>query len=152
MNSTGHAAAEISIRIADPSEYETLGVLYRAWGYRAGITPGSVVFAAMLGAETVGLVRRTIEDDTTMLRGMYIHPEHRRRGIGTQLLTAFVADLGDADCYCIPFTHLVSFYGQSGFRVFPESAAPAFLRERLAVYRAEGRDMLVMRRPRSAAN
>lgn len=137
----------VYVRIAEPSEHDALTALYRSWGYRAGIAPGSVVFAAMLDGQTVGLVRRTVEEGTTMLRGMFIHPEHRRRGIGEQLLAAFAADLPDVDCYCLPFTHLVSFYGRSGFVVIPETAAPAFLCERLATYRGEGHDMLVMRRP-----
>lgn len=141
----------VSVRIADPSEHDVLSALYRSWGYRAGIAPGSIVYAAMLEGQTVGLVRRTVENDTTMLRGMFIHPEVRRRGIGQQLLAAFTADLPDVDCLCVPFTHLVSFYGRSGFVVIPESAAPAFLRERLARYRGEGHDMLVMRRPRPSS-
>lgn len=139
------------MRVAAVSEHEALAALYRSWGYRAGIAAGSIVYAASLDGQTVGLVRRTIEEGTTMLRGMFIHPEHRRRGIGKQLLAAFTAHLPDDDCYCVPFTHLVSFYGRSGFVVIPESAAPPFLRERLARYRGEGHDVLVMcrRRPSS---
>ncbi|HXD48534.1 MAG TPA: GNAT family N-acetyltransferase [Gemmatimonadaceae bacterium] len=145
---TQHTA--VSVRIADAAEHDALTALYRSWGYRAGIAPGSIVYAAMRDGQTVGLVRRTIEDETTMLRGMFIDPELRRRGIGEQLLAAFTADLPDVDCLCVPFTHLVSFYGRSGFVVIPESAAPAFLRERLERYRSEGHDMLVMRRPAPA--
>jgi len=136
-----------TVRIADPAEHDVLTALYRSWGYRAGIATGSIVYAAMHDGQTVGLVRRTIEDDTTMLRGMFIHPDFRRSGIGGQLLAAFTADLPDVDCLCLPFTHLVSFYGRGGFNVIPESAAPEFLRERLERYRGEGHDILVMRRP-----
>jgi GNAT superfamily N-acetyltransferase len=143
--------AELAVRIADPAEHDVLTALYRSWGYRAGIAPGSIVYAAMRDGQTVGLVRRTIEDDTTMLRGMFIHPDFRRRGIGEQLLAAFAADLPDVDCLCLPFAHLVSFYGRSGFIVIAETAAPAFIRERLERYRGEGHDVLVMRRPRQSS-
>ena len=140
--------AMVSVRIADPSQHGALTALYRGWGYRAGIAPGSIGYEAVLDGRTVGLVRRTVEEGTTMLRGMFIDPEHRRMGIGERLLAAFVGDLPDVDCLCLPFTHLVSFYGRGGFVVMPESGAPPFLRERLGRYRAEGHDMLVMRRPR----
>lgn len=136
----------VVVRIADPAEHAALTALYREWGYRAGIGPGSTVYAALLNGETVGLVRRTTEEGTTMLRGMYVHPAHRRRHVGEQLLTAFVADLPGVDCYCIPFAHLVSFYGRAGFAVISEGATPAFLVERMRQYRAEGHDVLPMRR------
>ena len=140
----------VSVQVAESSEHDALTALYRRWGYRAGIAPGSIVYAAMLDGQTVGLVRRTIEEGVSMLRGMFIHPEFRRRGIGAELLAGFVADLPDVDCLCVPFTHLVSFYGRGGFAVIPETAAPAFLLERLGRYRAEGHDMLVMRRRSSS--
>jgi GNAT superfamily N-acetyltransferase len=135
------------VRVAASSEHDVLTALYRTWGYRAGIAPDSIVYAATLDGQTVGLVRRTIEEGVTMLRGMFIHPEFRRRGVGAELLAGFVADLPDVDCLCVPFTHLVSFYGRGGFAVIPETSAPDFLRARLGLYRAEGHEMLVMRRP-----
>ena len=143
---TERVAPAITVRIAEPAEHHGLESLYRAWGYRAGIGPGSTVFVAMLGDSIVGLVRRTVEEGTTMLRGMFVHPEHRRHGIGAQLLAAFVEDLTAAECYCLPFTHLVSFYGRCGFAVVPEAIAPDFLAQRLTSYRSEGHDVLVMRR------
>ncbi len=145
-------APTVAVRIADAVEHDALASLYRAWGYRAGIAPGSVVFVAMLDDTIVGLVRRTEEEETTMLRGMFVHPEHRRHGVGARLLAAFVDDLPGADCYCLPFTHLVSFYGRCGFAVVPESNAPDFLAERLAGYRSDGHDMLVMRRVARSAS
>jgi len=58
-----------------------------------------------------------------MLRGVHVSPEHQRRGIGTRLLRAFVGDLRAAECYCIPFAHLVGFYSQAGFSPVEESQA-----------------------------
>lgn len=139
-------APAVVVRIADPAEHEALTRLYRSWGYRAGIAPGSVVFVAMLDDLTVGLVRRTVEEGTTMLRGMFVHPEHRRHGVGAQLLARFVDDLPAVDCYCLPFAHLVSFYGRCGFAVVPEVNTPDFLVERVTRYRGEGHDILLMRR------
>lgn len=143
-------APAVAVRIADPAEHEALASLYGSWGYRAGIASGSVVFVAMLDDTIVGLVRRTVEEGTTMLRGMFVHPEHRRHGVGAQLLAGFVEQLPAVDCYCLPFTHLVSFYGRCGFAVVPEPNVPSFLIERVTRYRSEGHDMLVMRRVTAA--
>jgi GNAT superfamily N-acetyltransferase len=137
---------QISIRIAQSSEYEQLAALYRDWGYEAGIAAPDVVYIAELGNRVVGIVRRTLEESTTMLRGMQVDPMHQRIGVGTQLLTALVAGLAD-ECFCIPFSHLTTFYGRAGFAVVPAARGPAFLSERVERYRNEGHKVLLMRRP-----
>jgi hypothetical protein len=71
---------------------------------------------------------------------------HQRRGVGMQLLGAFVAGLSGMECFCIPFVHLTSFYGRGGFAVVNDAAAPIFLRERAERYRLEGHEVLIMRR------
>ena len=65
---------------------------------------------------------------------------------GSRLLDAFVRDLEGVACYCIPRAHLRGFYARVGFEPLPDEAAPNFLRDRLASYRARGLDVLVMRR------
>jgi predicted N-acetyltransferase YhbS len=116
------------------------------------VRPEDVVDLAEADGELVGVVRRTVEGDgVTMLRGMQVAPAWRRRGIGARLLRALVEELGDAECYCIPYTHLAGFYGSEGFATVPDRDAPAFLRARLAEYRARGLSVLIMRRPAGAA-
>jgi N-acetylglutamate synthase-like GNAT family acetyltransferase len=82
----------------------------------------------------------------TMLRGMYIAPAEQCRGLGSQLLRAFVADLHDVDCYCVPYAHLRAFYAKAGFAPVADTGIPEFLCERLMAYRARGLDVLIMRR------
>jgi N-acetylglutamate synthase-like GNAT family acetyltransferase len=135
------------IRTALPVDYELLTELYRSWGYRAGIAQSDVVYVAEYAGQRVGLVRRTFENDVTMLRGMQIDPAYRRQGIGSRLLDAFVADVRDQQSFCIPFAHLTEFYARGGFRTIAEEEAPHFLAERLDHYRREGHNVLLMRRP-----
>lgn len=139
--------SHVHIRVAHPTEFARLDTLYRTWGYQAGIAHADKVYVAQAADRTIGLVRRTREDTTTMLRGMHVDPAYQRRGVGDRLLSALVADLIDVECFCIPFAHLTLFYGRAGFVVVPEAAAPAFLRQWLHRYRAEGHDVLIMRRP-----
>jgi predicted N-acetyltransferase YhbS len=143
---------DISIRIAAPEEHGRAAEAYEAWGYHGGVRPEDVVYLAEAGGELVGVVRRTVEDGgVTMLRGMQVAPRWQRRGIGTRLLRALVADLGGAECHCVPYAHLTGFYGLEGFATVPDADAPAFLRARLAEYRGQGLSVLVMRRPPGAA-
>jgi hypothetical protein len=55
-------------------------------------------------------------------------------------------ETGVASCYCVPYMHLREFYGRAGFVPITCESAPAFLRERVASYRARGLDVLVMHR------
>lgn len=142
--------SEITIRIARPDEHARALAAYEAWGYFGGVQPENVVYLAEADGELVGVVRRTHEHGVTMLRGMQVAPEWRRRGVGTRLLRALVAELGGEECHCVPYAHLTRFYGAAGFREIGDDDTPPFLRERLAGYRADGLSVLVMRRPANA--
>lgn len=109
----------VQIRVAHPAEFAQLDGLYRNWGYHAGIARADTVYVAQAADRTIGLVRRTRETTTTMLRGMHVDPAYQRRGVGDRLLSALVADLVDVECFCIPFAHLTSLYGRAGSSSFP---------------------------------
>jgi GNAT superfamily N-acetyltransferase len=143
-------SSDVTIRVAAPEEYDRVRAAYTAWGYDGGVSPADIVYVAERGTELVGAVRRTREHGVAMLRGMQVAPSWRRRRIGKRLLRAFITDLGREDCYCVPYTHLITFYGMAGFGAVRDEAAPPFLRERLADYRGRGLDVLVMRRPAGA--
>jgi predicted N-acetyltransferase YhbS len=60
-----------------------------------------------------------------VLRGMYVHPEHIGKGIGSGLLKAIEPVLAETNSYCIPFDHLFDFYGKAGFSRIEPNDAPA---------------------------
>ena len=124
--------SDVIIRTARPDEYAHVLATYEAWGYGGGVTPEDRIYLAESGGELVGIVRRTLEHEVTMLRGMQVAAEWRGRGVGRQLLQALVAELGAAECLCVPYTHLTGFYGSVGFVEIPEENAPPFLRYRVA--------------------
>jgi N-acetylglutamate synthase-like GNAT family acetyltransferase len=140
---------EPRIRRARPEEIERVRAAYCAWGYGGGANPPDTVLIAERGGELVGIVRRTLEHDVVMLRGMCVAPRERRQGIGNRLLDAFAERLGGEECWCVPYSHLVGFYGRVGFEVVAADAGPAFLAERIESYRGEGLDVTLMRRPRA---
>ncbi|MEP6620904.1 MAG: GNAT family N-acetyltransferase [bacterium] len=137
----------VSVRIAQSNELADLTERYRAWGYDGGIAPGDVVFVAERAGRCVGLVRLTFEHDVFMLRGMFVAPSEQRRKIGSMLLGSFTYHLAGAECYCIPFAHLPQFYERGGFVSVPVASVPSALAARVHHYRAEGHDVIVMRRP-----
>jgi len=139
--------SETQIRIARPDEHSRVLSVYAALGYRRTIDPANIVWLAERAEETVGIVRVAAEHGTLVLRGMRIIEHARRHRIGTRMLQAIADWLGDRECYCVPYAHLVGFYGQIGFTVLDLSAAPAFLAERVADYRRSGQEAILMHKP-----
>jgi GNAT superfamily N-acetyltransferase len=124
----------VAVRIARPDESDRVLCAYSEWGYTAAVGPDCTGWLAEAGDELVGVVRIAPENGTLVLRGMRIAEAWRRRGIGSQMLRSLAEWLGDRHCYCLPYSHLVAFYGQIGFAEIVPDAAPAFLAERLEDY------------------
>ena len=144
--------SDVITRFALAEEYPRLFAAYTAWGYGGAILPDDVVFVAEHDGEYVGIVRRTWEHGTLMLRGMYVAPHARGIGVGTKLLLFFVHALDEdpetrgRPCYGIPFGHLEPFYSQGGFEYIALDEAPDFLRRRVDRYIGEGHVVAIMRR------
>ncbi|MBN2526143.1 MAG: GNAT family N-acetyltransferase [Deltaproteobacteria bacterium] len=92
----------------------------------------------------VGAVRLCFEQGYSVLRGMYVLKEKQGMGVGSALLVAAVEELGNRECWCIPYTHLIGFYGQAGFVKVTRRSAPEFLQDRLANYKATGKSVVAM--------
>jgi len=138
--------SEAQIRIARPDEHSRVLAVYAALGYRRSINPADTVWLAETAEETVGIVRVAEEQGTLVLRGMRIAEHVRRQRLGTRILEAIAEWLQDRQCYCVPYPHLVGFYGQIRFTIIEPSAAPLFLAERLVDYQRNGEDVILMRR------
>lgn len=135
------------VRPAAPWELNRAQALYSDWGYVGAITPGETVLLAEQAGQWLGMVRCVHEEGVLMLRGMWVAPKARGRGVGTQLLEAFVQRLEGQACYCIPHRYLIDFYERGGFVVEQPEVTPLLLKERLASYRLDGDVVLMRRRP-----
>ena len=141
--------SEIQIRIARADEYSRVLSVYTVLGYRRTIDPADTVWLAENAEGAVGIVRVAAAQGTLVLRGMRIAESARRQRLGTRMLQAIAEWLGDRECYCVPYPHLVDFYGQIGFVVRDLAIAPAFLAERVAEYWRSGQEAILMCTPAS---
>jgi GNAT superfamily N-acetyltransferase len=138
----------IEIRHATAEDISRAVNFYAERRYGGGIRPEDSVLLAEHDGELVGIVRLTAEEDVVVLRGMQVHPRFQRQGIGKRLLATVAQELDGRGCFCIPYAHLVGFYGGIGFRAIEPAKAPTFLRLRLERYqdRGDGNEYLIMRR------
>jgi GNAT superfamily N-acetyltransferase len=134
------------IRIGQTSDTNRILSLYESLGYRQGIARDDTVWIAEASGEPIGIVRIAPEFGVLVLRGMRVAEPWRRRGIGTQMLRAVDTWVDGRACYCVPYSHLPSFYGQIGFKEITPESAPPFLAARLNDYKQRGLDVILMAR------
>ena len=129
------------------TERERVNAFYQLTTYKRPVSPNDRVFVVESSNEILGALRIELLNDVQTLRGMYLHPEHLRTGIGTRLLRHVEPTLNNRLSFCIPFQHLREFYSQVNFQQVTEfSEAPEFLWERVKAYQLEGKDIILMRR------
>jgi predicted N-acetyltransferase YhbS len=119
---------------------------YQLTTYKRPISPSDRVFVAEDGETLYGAVRIERSQDVQVLRGMYVHPEHIGKGIGSGLLKAIESVLAETNSYCIPLDHLFDFYGKAGFCRIEPNDAPGFLENRLESHFQEGKSVAIMYR------
>jgi GNAT superfamily N-acetyltransferase len=134
----------ITVQIAKISDLNRILAAYERWNYQRGIGPDDTVWVAESAGELIGAVKIEPGNNTLVLRGMRVADQWRRHGIGSQMLQAIASWLGKRECYCVPYVHLVAFYGQIGFVEMAPTAAPSFLAERWAEYQRRSLRVTIM--------
>jgi N-acetylglutamate synthase-like GNAT family acetyltransferase len=140
----------MDLRLLEADEIPRIVAFYEETGHLPKLNSNDQFLVAEERGGIRAAVRLCRESGSLVLRGMRVSRLHQRQGLGSRLLQYAEEAMGSRGCYCIPFTHLESFYAQIGFvRIDPERA-PAFLRNRLEHYRREHElDVILMRRPGS---
>ena len=136
----------ISIHEASEAESSDIAAFYARCGYSGGLSSDDTILVAVKAESLVGVVRLCSEHQVAVLRGMQVLPDFQRQGIGRALLEECLSEIGDAVCYCIPWSHLEQFYSSGGFVRCESADVPEFLSERFSCYVAQGRDVIFMRR------
>jgi N-acetylglutamate synthase-like GNAT family acetyltransferase len=139
---------DIQVSLAEPSQFGAVTEFYQSRlpaGYALNLDD-TFVIASGDSDRLLGCVRLVRENGVMVLRAMQVSSEVQRRGVGRRLLEQLVSQLGDEECFCIPYPHLEQFYGLVGFRKISPEEAPVFLRERLVRYQKD-KSFILMRRP-----
>lgn len=135
------------IRKLQHCESPKLRAFYRENGYLSEIGPGHNCLVAEAGGVIQAALRLCWEEGCLVLRGMRVAEPFQRMGIGSELLHFAALEIGDNECYCIPYRHLDDFYAQVGFRRISSENAPDFLRMRYVIYIQQlDLDVILMRK------
>ncbi len=131
--------------VEETDDHAAVRLFYDTVSYGGGTHPGDRLLVARGGDEVVAAARLCKEEESLVLRGMYVAQECRRQGLGSKLLEVASATIGSSECWCLPHTHLMGFYSQIGFK--ESEAIPEFLAKRHSRYTKSGRVVTAMRRP-----
>jgi len=137
---------DISITVAAGDDLVEVAQLYKLVGYGGGISANDVTIVAKSNFRLVGAVRLCSEGDFKVLRGMHVHPDYQRQGIGQVLLSHCSSYLDDSHAYCLPYVHLVAFYEQINFSIVETNELPQLISQRLSAYVSAGQSVLAMKR------
>jgi len=122
---------------------------YRKNGSQGTARNEDLFFVAYSAQKIIGCVRFCIEEDTPMLRTMYVDTKYRDQGVGRLLLKSFgnYLDINKIhNVFCLPYVHLEKFYGLINFKVVDKKEVPKFLVIRAIEYAQNEIHTLFMRR------
>lgn len=94
----------MKFRELDVDERPKVNAFYQLTTYKRPVSDADRVFVAEQAASLYGAVRIERSEGVQVLRGMYMHPDHVRKGIGRKLLLAIEPVLAETDAFCIPGT------------------------------------------------
>ena len=134
------------IELSKTADLAAVDFFFESVGYRGGSHSSDRILVAQEDQRIVAAVRLCSEEGFLVLRGMYVMEERRGMSVGSMLLKSASAEIGSAECWCVPYTHLTKFYSRIGFRVHEGGITPKFLLQRRSRYIAKGHLVTIMRR------
>lgn len=135
------------VDFAKANDFTAAQLFYDGQGYRGDpINDSDKVLLAWHGNSIVGIVRVCQEDGFLCLRGMRIHQDFRRIGLGSDMLQRLESELCTQPSYCLPYPHLANFYNQIGFVIIPSTQLPNLLEKRMSAYLVRGIEVIAMYR------
>ena len=102
------------------------------------VSPDSYIKAEQILAS----LRLRPNGEFTLLIGMLVHPDHRGKGIGHQLMKRIADRLTSKETYLFSLPHLVEFYRKHGFS--PDVQAPNDIEQLFNKYTSQGKDLIMM--------
>ena len=134
----------VDVETARENELVEAQRFYDSRGYGgAAIETTDIVVLAKHGSQIVGIGRLCQDGGFICLRGMQVSPEFQRQGLGSRILQQLENELGPNPCYCLPYEHLLTFYGQAGFKQLSTNLPP-ILDQRLTEYANRGLAVVAM--------
>ena len=109
---------EVSIRKATPADEPWINEQYAIVEFLPSKVSEEYIAIAEMNGTPVGLGRLVpIPGGANELGGMYVLPDFRGKGVAGKIVAHLIEKHNHTyDLWCIPFAHLLPFYGSFGFK------------------------------------
>ena len=124
-------------------ELYLLNRFYKRNGHKGKADKHDTAYWLKTDETIAAAVRFTAAAEGTLLRGLWVDRNLRRKGLGGLLLQACSSYWKQQACYCFPYQHLREFYAKAGFIPADEST-PTHYQEQLIRYQQRGEDLILM--------
>ncbi|AIU68097.1 GNAT family N-acetyltransferase [Vibrio coralliilyticus] len=118
----------LKIDILDPVYTPIISRIYKAYYPSGKAKKDELTIAGSIDQQIVALVRFRNIEKYRLLTGMLVIPEHRRAGLGHQLMDYCVEYVLSEQDFCFAYAHLETFYAQHNFETIDASQLPNSLK------------------------
>lgn len=141
---------DITIQTAEVRILPQVKRFFRAQGFRAQAPAHEHIVIALLHNRLLAALRMSPLQEHWLLRSMCVDEHCRRMGLGRRLLDHCGAWMERHSTFCFAYPHLEIFYRHGGFIGIDETKAPAIVTDRFRIYRAQGKQLVLMKYDRAA--
>ncbi|MFE8071259.1 GNAT family N-acetyltransferase [Marinobacteraceae bacterium S3BR75-40.1] len=134
------------------SERTALDRFYKRTRQKARLGGDDRAWWALQGSEIVGAVRLCYPAFGAWLRTLYVMPEWRQMGVGSNLIRQLLAEAEAEQVWCLPFAPKAPLYGRCGFCAVSKENIPQGLQDRWSRYQRSGIDLEIMAWERPAGD
>lgn len=138
--------SNINTRVAVDADLPEIQELYALWGQAFAYLLNDQTFVAEVGGRIIGAVRLAFEEDSFVLRSLYVHEDFRGQGVARALLQIVEIEVGIAEVFCLPFTEQEKLFSEFGFKPIAGLTAPDFLIARRENLHENGLEVIIMKR------
>lgn len=133
-------------RIAKESDHAAIQTLYAQWGRAFKHSVDDLEFVVEEQDHIVASVRLSFENNTFIVRSLFVHENHRGRGFANDILSLIDKELGLAEAYCLCPDYLVPLLAKFDFQKIAGLTAPDFLTDRRDRLQVDDPSVILMKR------
>ncbi len=133
----------LNIKIWSQPNFRGVNKFYRSQKHKGSASGGEQVFVIYQNDNIIAAVRLVPFEGFYWLRSLYVKSELRGQSLGKKLLEHIHKHI-TLPIYCFPYSHLLSFYQDSGYTLLEPDQLPSNLQQLFNRYQGKGQGLICM--------
>lgn len=137
--------SENTIRALDSGLFPLAKKFYKQFGQPTKTNRNDQIYATFSSGIMLACLRIAPCGDTRLLRGVFVAPEHRGKGLARALISHALKHSKLNEIWTFPYSHLNDFYVGLNFQTVSPEIAPSPIQDAFDVYTRQGKNISLMR-------